>query len=399
MNELWRAAVLACLASLIGCGGSSSTDISTKPTTPVTPPTPTGPVTTSAKAKFVYTGNQGANGNGSLSGYAVNPSTGALTGLNGFPLLFGSNPTAVTHDAQNRFLIVADTAQDLLTVFGIDNNTGALSQLGQTSTVREPSAVVVDPSGTHVYAVGMDSNAIGAFSLSASGALTAITGQPFETGGTQLFGESLLINASGTLLYSQDTSSIYVFRITAGTGALTLAQTLAIKNQGVGNELALDPSGNYFYLANAYARTINTYAVDASTGLLSPVQTSPTAFGSPFSIAVSPTGQFAYTIEDSGTGANLLAAYSLVAYSLQKGTFTTVGIIHNIVGMQLTVDPSGGFVYAPQTCSQPCTPLAGLAPVNVVHEFSVGANGALTELSGSPVAAGLTPWGITVTSQ
>src|SRR5579875_690570 len=69
------------------------------------PVTGTPPISTpsTAKPKFAYTGNQGA----SLSGYSVDPATGSLTPLNSFPLTVGLSPVYVTHDPQNRFLIVS----------------------------------------------------------------------------------------------------------------------------------------------------------------------------------------------------------------------------------------------------------------------------------------------------
>jgi len=58
------------------------------------------------------------------------------------------------------------------------------------------------------------------------------------------------------------------------------------------------------------------------------------------------------------------------------------------------VDPSGSFVYVPQACS-----FCPSGMYNVIQEFSVGSTGALTPLSVPRVAAGVTPWGITVISQ
>ncbi|SRR6266702_2186041 len=142
MNTLQRClpfiAAIYLLGCLFGCS-NGTTNISAPvlpPTTLPTPPTTSSPTVT-AKPKFVYTGNQGA----SLSGYAVNPSSGALTPLSGFPVAIGLNPTIVTHDLQNRFLIVADNAALMLHVFAIDATTGALSEISPSPYVTKFSRV------------------------------------------------------------------------------------------------------------------------------------------------------------------------------------------------------------------------------------------------------------------
>jgi len=142
MNTLQRClpfiAAIYLLGCLFGCS-NGTTNISAPvlpPTTLPTPPTTSSPTVT-AKPKFVYTGNQGA----SLSGYAVNPSSGALTPLSGFPVAVGLNPTIVTRDLQNRFLIVADNAALMLHVFAIDATTGALSEISPSPYVTKFSRV------------------------------------------------------------------------------------------------------------------------------------------------------------------------------------------------------------------------------------------------------------------
>ena len=105
-----------------------------------------------------------------------------------------------------------------------------------------------------------------------------------------------------------------------------------------------------------------------------------------YTISVSPTGQFAYTIEKNN---------DLVSYTIKNGVFTPVGSVYaQVYGEKIGIDPSGSFVYVPQACSN-CP--SGV--YNVVHEFSIGSTGALAKISGSPVAAGTTPWRIAFTTQ
>ena len=334
-----------------------------------------------AKAKFAYTGNQGRT----LSGYSVNISTGALTALPGFPLASGVSPTAVAVDPQSRFLFVGDISIDKLYVFAINSSTGALDGIGAYPTVHEPVAIVVDPSGTHVYVASQGSNLVYGFNLNSSGGLKTIAGSPFATSGTKGFGSDMVIDAAGTFLYVEDIFSIYTYSVNAGSGSLTLVQTITGPLQG--GTIALDPRGTYLYAVGAGANSIQAYRINPSTGLLTPASSSPmgTRTGA-YTISISPNGRFAYTIENTS---------DLVSYAVNDGVFTPIGSVYSqVYGARIGIDPSGRFVYVPQACSN-CSGAA----YDVVNEFSIGRTGALKKIPGSPVAAGKTPWDIAITTR
>jgi 6-phosphogluconolactonase (cycloisomerase 2 family) len=366
--DQWLMAAIFCwVLSLAGCAGHGGT------------PSPT-PL---PKAAFVYTGNQG----GSLSGYSVNTTTGALTPLSGFSVNVGVSPNVVAADPQNRFLFVGDIVQNLLHVFTINNSTGALSEIATSpyATVKEPVAIAVDPSGTHVYVASQGSNFVGGFSVNTTGALTPIAGSPFATSGTQDFGFNVVVNAAGTFVYVQDLSNIYTYNVSAGSGALTLAQTIA--GPLISGGIALDPGGTFLYAVGSGTNSILAYTINASTGLLTLAGSSPLLEqDGAYTISVSPTGQFAYTIENNN---------DLVSYALNNGKFTSTGTVYpQVYGQKIGIDPSGSFVYVPQACGNCPSDV-----YNVVWEFSIGSTGALTKISGSPVAAGKTPWGIAFAMQ
>jgi len=368
------ATVCCGICMLTGCASHGRVTTISNPVVPIVP---------TAKAKFAYTGDQGA----SLSGYSVNTTTGALTLLSGFPLTVGVNPIAVAVDPRNRFLFVADIAQSQLRVFTINSSSGALGEIPTSpyATVHEPIAIAVDPSGTHVYVASQGSNSVGGYSVNAAGALTPIEGSPFPTSGTQNFGDSIVINAAGTFVYVQDLNSVYTYSVSSGSGALALVQSVA--GTSIGGNIALDPQGAYLYAVGPGTNSILAFSVDASTGLLTPASPSPMVEqDGAYTISISPSGKFAYTIEKNNY---------LVSYTLQDGRFTQTGsVFAQVYGERIGIEPSGSFVFVPQACSY-CQ--SGV--YNVVNEFSIGSTGALTKLSSSPVAAGTTPWGIAFTTQ
>jgi 6-phosphogluconolactonase (cycloisomerase 2 family) len=328
----------------------------------------------------------------------VNPTSGELTPLSGFPVAVGIGPTIVTHDPQNRFLIVSDNSANLLHLFAIDSSSGVLTEVSPSPYITkiEPGTVITDPTGTHVYLYasgengaypGQGGNLIDAYNLSSTGVLTNVTGSPFATGSTSISMSAgipaMVTDALGKFLYAQDNVNLYIFGIDSSSGALTLLQTIPGE---FNSAIALDPAGTYLYQVGS--NSILSYVIDPSSGRLSLSKSSPTALqpGGPYTITLSPSGQFAYTIENNN---------DLVSYSVNNGMFTPMGIVYTgVYGEQIAIDPSGSFVYVPQACSN-CP--SGL--YNVVHEFTVGSNGTLTPLSSPTVAAGITPWGITLISQ
>jgi DNA-binding beta-propeller fold protein YncE len=262
----------------------------------------------------------------------------------------------MAHDPQNRFLIVTDAATSQLHVLTINSDTGALAEVSTPPypMLRNPYAEVINSAGTRVYVVSLYNGVVGVFNLSPAGALTEVSGSPFNTSASGN-GTSLVMNQDGTFLYVQDTTSIYVFSVSADTGGLILRQTSPGPVQGL--TLAMDPTQNYLYAVGSGTNSILTYSIDPISGILTQTKSSAMAMQSgALTISISPTGQFAYTIEGDS---------DLVSYAISNGVFTPVGKVHpGVYGQQIAIDPSGSFVYVPQACSYCPGSL-----YNVVNEF------------------------------
>jgi 6-phosphogluconolactonase len=356
--------LISTLLMTTGCSGTSASLQSSPP-----PP--------QQKVAFAYTANEGGN----ISGYSVNSSTGVLTALTNFPLTIGGNPTFVIHDPQNKFLVAADIAQDLVHVYSIDATSGALTEISPSpySVEPEPRALAFDPSGAYLYVASQQENSVTAFAMSSSGVLSTVTGSPFPTGGTAGFSCCVIVNSTGQFAYVADLQNIYAFSINSSTGALTLVNTVSGPDQAGG--LAVDLSGSLLYAVGSGTNSILSYSINSTTGALTPAASSPLALqDGAYTIAIDPSGGFAYTVEN---GENL------VGYTLQNGTFTSLGTYDGALGsLQIAIDPSGSFIYAPETGSD-----------NNVSGFLIGTSGTLSSISGSPTAAGYWPMSITLVSE
>ncbi len=159
------------------------------------------------------------------------------------------------------------------------------------------------------------------------------------------------------------------------TGTLTAGAAVAAGSQP--RSVAVDPTGKFAYVANRLASTISVYTINQTTGAL----TAGTAVATgvqPDSVAVDPTGRFAYVAN--------MSSYTVSVYTINQttgaltaGTAAATGTDPNSVA----VDPTGRFAYVANYGS------------NTVSVYTINqTTGALT--AGTAVAAGANPYSVAV---
>jgi 6-phosphogluconolactonase len=212
-------------------------------------------------------------------------------------------------------------------------------------------------------------------------------------GGSNNGGSSL---PPGTeLLYAGDiVGNVHAFSVDSNTGALTsLSSTLVTNSAAAGDvQLAADPSGAALYATSAGTGGPNVVAftIDSSTGALTAVaanQTLPVAAGQ---IVVDPKGKNAYVIPKPSENTAQLWGFSIDPTTHGLSALPNQPIQLPGIPNDLTVDPSGAFVYVTFDGT----------PGDEIAGFSRDLNtGALSVLSGSPFAntGGDSPQGIRVT--
>lgn len=230
------------------------------------------------------------------------------------------------------------------------------------------------------YVVNNGGNDVSMFKInSLASALTATTGSPYVAGNSML---SVAVDSSGQYVYavSNADASVYVFDIGSG-GALTFNNSFATGSAPTG--VVTDPSGAYVYVSNSGSNTISAYSI-GSGGTLTPVSGSPFVSGSnPAALAIDPTGHYLY---EADSGSNTISAYSIGS----NGMLTAIGsaIASGSNPYSLAVDPDGLYVYVANRGG------------NSVSAYSItqsgSSAGALTPVSGSPFAAGTTPYSLAV---
>jgi 6-phosphogluconolactonase (cycloisomerase 2 family) len=327
-------------------------------------------VTCSAAGSLAFVANQTAN---TISAYIIDTSTGFLTPVAGSPFAStGLAPIALTVDPNGTYLYVADNGSNAVSVYTINTTTGVLTSDGLITTGNGPIAIAIDPTDTFMYVANVNDDTISAYTLS-NGTATPISGSPF--GGVGREPSSLKVDPSGSYLYVTNFTdgTVSALAIDSTTGVLT--SVVGTYTAGVGaTSIAIDPTGKFVYAANETAASISGYTIASSTGQLAALSGSPLATGSsPEGLVADPSGKYLYAA--NVTSDNTIATYGITPSSGALTLLSTAGA--GTLPVSVAVDPSGSFVYAANNTS------------GTVSVYSVdAATGALTQVSGSPFAAG-----------
>jgi 6-phosphogluconolactonase len=134
---------------------------------------------------------------------------------------------------------------------------------------------------------------------------------------------------------------------------------------------------------NGSNRNVSGYTIDSTTGALTPITGSPFAAGTnPGSVAVDPSGKFAYVANEGG---NNVSGYTIDPVTGALTPITGSPFAAGTIPDSVAVDPSGKFAYAANNLSH-----------NVSGYTIDPTSGALTPITGSPFAAGTDPVSVAV---
>jgi 6-phosphogluconolactonase (cycloisomerase 2 family) len=131
--------------------------------------------------RFLYAPNTWTN---DISGYSVDPQSGALAALPRSPFAAGVvEPQAVALTPSGRYLYAAGAQDRSVSSFSVDAATGALQPIGPAVATGTSGrgGLIIEPSGRFLYVAGLDSG-LWAYSIEAdTGRLTPMAGSPNAT--------------------------------------------------------------------------------------------------------------------------------------------------------------------------------------------------------------------------
>jgi DNA-binding beta-propeller fold protein YncE len=219
--------------------------------------------------------------------------------------------------------------------------------------------------------------------------------------------QSIVVDPTGRFVYvanegcpgdfSTSVGNVSIYAIDATTGTLT-AIGLPVPADFGARSVTVDPSGKFTYVANngdGHIGSVSMYTINATTGVLNsigsipPQCAPPPSPGScaPFSVAVHPSGKFAYVANEGGYAPTSVSMYSVDAKSgalMLIGTIAAGGRAHSV-----TVDRTGKFAYVTDVSNG----FAGESN-NVSMYVINGATGALT--ANGTIAADVQPTSIVI---
>jgi 6-phosphogluconolactonase (cycloisomerase 2 family) len=219
---------------------------------------------------------------------------------------------------------------------------------------------------------------------SVGGTVTGLTGSGLVLEDSD--GSTLTVSANGTFAFATGIKNGQTYSVTVNTQPSNPTQTCTVYNgSGTIDKLAIThvivncvAAAQYAWVANEGSNNLSAFAIDSSTGTLTPVTGSPfTSNGTtPTSIAVDPNGAYAYV---ANTGSDNVSVYAIDETTgvLTAASFTTAADRGPVA---VIVDPSDSFVYvANQTA-------------NDVSAYTIDSStGTLTAIAGSPFAVGAGP--------
>ena len=248
---------------------------------------------------------------GSVTAYAVNRTTGALTKMNAVPA-GGSGTTNLWLDERATTLLAANFGGGSVSSITVnaDASLGSListiKETGSGPNRRQASAhahsAVIDPSGRYVLVpdLGADRVFIYRYDPATHALLGDASSGPAPFVAPAGSGPRHIAFASdGTLAYllTELSAEVMVLRWDASNARLTLVQTLPVSSaafQGVksGAEIALSRDGRFVYVENRGENELVVYRVNAGSGTLSEMQRISSGGDKPWGFAIHPSGKW-----------------------------------------------------------------------------------------------------------
>lgn len=176
-----------------------------------------------------------------------------------------------------RFVFVANQQDSTISSFAINLDTGQLQHDGYVSASADaagPAELLMHPSGEFFFAVNRNSNSLAVYGLdSQTGIVTQLS-----TVGEGLSPNEMVLSPSGRFLYVAHLftpdSTLRTYEFDDTTGTLTAIGTPIITTP-VSADLAMHPTGRFISLTNRFNGIIQTFAIDPLTGIPSLATTAP----------------------------------------------------------------------------------------------------------------------------
>jgi 6-phosphogluconolactonase len=265
----------------------------------------------------LYTCNSGTPGG--LSAYAVELPSGHLNLLNRV-LAGGDDTSFISLDKAGHHVLVANYDGGSVAVFALNPD----GSIGSWTSFDQHKGHSVNPiRQTHAYAHSIVLDSTNRFALVPDLGVDKVYIYRFDAATGRLHPHTPAFasiapgsgprhvrfhpNGRWVYLINEIASTVEAFAWDSNAGTLTPFQTVStlpadFKGVSACAELEIHPNGNFIYASNRGYDSLAVFAIDQTTGTLSPVQYQPSGGKTPRNFAFDPTGKWILlTNQDSST--------------------------------------------------------------------------------------------------
>ncbi|MBM9545399.1 beta-propeller fold lactonase family protein [Leptospira sp. 201903074] len=277
-----------------------------------------------------------------------------------------------------KFAFVANIGSGLINSYTINATSGVLGAGGFVAAGGGPESMALSANQKFLTVANRNTNNLSQFSINpVNGNLTIV--ETISSGGTIPI--AAVYHPSKDLLYIRNSENIATFSLNPQTGDLTLVNTIA--NVFDSSGIAMDPLGNFLYVASFNANVINSYGIDPISGFLSAnlIQSISTGIR-PRRLVTHANGKTMYLAYDTGS--------NISTYQIDVNTGFMSSIFPDtpstgVVSGAIVSDPVGKFVY-----------LANRDSNTISMYVTNSLNGELIPLSPNTVATATEPFGMAI---
>ncbi|MFF3692736.1 lactonase family protein [Streptomyces sp. NPDC002221] len=306
------------------------------------------------RAARAFIGSFTTAGGHGVTAVAVDGGSGALTPLGSSAAV--ANPSYLAASADGRVLYAVGESADG-TAAAFDITAGAPRPLGTPVSVGGAGPTHLALAAGHLVTANYDSGSVTALPVRPDGGLGPAASVLAHHGSgpdpdrqREPHAHQVLADPSGRWIVSVDlgTDSVRVCELPPGTGVLSLHVETALRPGSGPRHLAFHPGGRHAYVLNELAPTLTVCRWDAEAGALEALHEVPvvedgvSADTYPSEVVVAPDGRFAWA---ANRGHDSIAVLALDASGEQARLVTTVDCGGHWP-RDLTLDPSGRRLYA-----------------------------------------------------